>query len=152
MVVGDVQEVDTHRMKFSLVEMGRVRWCHTDLRDGLKPHLGQWHAMRINGWRDIWVILTLIILSCVNVIHTSWLCAKPCLRKIQAGPTMLCSMLQFLTRAHRGSSKSRSLPASSSSSVSTSPAPPSSPSMVADNWALLRSTGESPLEEGNQPN
>lgn len=35
-------------------------------------------------------------------LHTSvW--EKPCLRKMQAGPTMLCSMLQFFTSAPKGS-------------------------------------------------
>lgn len=36
------------------------------------------------------------------VLHTS-VCEKPSLRKMQAGPTMLCSMLQFFTRAPKGS-------------------------------------------------
>lgn len=61
MVVGDVREVDTHGMKFSLVEMGRVRWCHNDLKDGLKPHFALdndtlWKFMDegIYGWFWPW--------------------------------------------------------------------------------------------------
>lgn len=39
---------------------------------------------------------------CTLCVHTSvW--EKPCLRKMQAGPTMLCSMLQFFTKAPTGS-------------------------------------------------
>lgn len=63
---------------------------------------------------------------------------------------MLCSMLQFLTRAHRGSSNSRSFPPSSSSSVSISPASPSPPSMAAANGVPLCSMGDITLQERNQ--
>lgn len=135
--------------------IGRLWWCHTELTDDLNftfawtvRSLWKWVDEEIYGWFWLWWFWAVCV--CVNVIHTSWLCAKPCLRKIQAGPTKLCSMLQFLTRAHRGSSKSRSLPPSSSSSVSTSPAPPRPPTMAAANGEPLRSTGDSPLK-GGQP-
>lgn len=52
---------------------------------------------------------------CDFLLHTSVL-AKPCLRKMQAGPTMLCSMLQFFTSAPRDS-----LNGLSSTSKSSSP-------------------------------
>lgn len=88
-----------------------------------------------------------------GVIRTSWLCARPCLRKMQAGPTMLCNMLQFLTRVHKGSSNARPLPpssSSSSSSVSTSPVPPRGPSMAEATGTPLRSVGDASLDKNNQ--
>lgn len=41
------------------------------------------------------------------LLHTR-VCEKPCLRKMQAGPTMLCSMLQFFTSVPKGLLKSSS--------------------------------------------
>lgn len=41
------------------------------------------------------------------LLHTR-VCEKPCLRKMQAGPAMLCSMSQFFTSAAKGLSNSSS--------------------------------------------
>lgn len=48
-----------------------------------------------------------------DCLHTSWASANPCLRKMHAGPTMLWSMVQLCTRAHRGSLNSLTPPDSS---------------------------------------
>lgn len=71
------------------------------------------------GWMDIYGSMRMtqqkVCRLCV-LLHTS-VCEKPCLRKMQAGPTMLCSMLQFFTSVPKGllnssSSTSWSSPAS----------------------------------------
>lgn len=57
------------------------------------------------------------------LLHTS-VCEKPCLRKMHAGPTMLCSMLQFFTSALKGSLNSFSSTSSSSFSSCCRPSWP----------------------------
>ena len=73
--------------------------------------------------------------------------AKPCLRKMQAGPTMLWSTVQFWTRAHSGSSNSFSRPGLSSPS-SSAPGPRTPPSIEAARGAPLPCWGSAtvPLE------
>lgn len=66
------------------------------------------------------------------MLHTS-VCEKPCLRKMQTGPTMLCSMLQFFISVEKGSSYGLSSASSSSSSPSWPTAltlPPRGPSFT----------------------
>lgn len=71
------------------------------------------------GWRDIYGLMRMTGQNACTLrarLHTR-VCEKPCLRKTQAGPTMLCSMLQFFTSVpkellNRSSSTSRSSAAS----------------------------------------
>lgn len=54
------------------------------------------------------------------LLHTS-VCEKPSLRKMQAGPAMLCSTLQFFTSAPKGSLNGFSSESSSSSTSGCRP-------------------------------
>lgn len=58
---------------------------------------------RENLW-DIYGLMRMTqqhICTLCALLHTR-VCERPCLRKMQAGPTMLCSMLQFFTRVSKG--------------------------------------------------
>lgn len=84
-----------------------------------------WLSMRLHACVSVCVCMC--SLACVRTI---WLLAKPCLRKMQAGPTMLCNTVQFWTSADSGALNSSSSPDSSSPSdrgPSWPPAPPLPP-------------------------
>lgn len=55
-----------------------------------------------NGRSGVFVSNDILRIRSDFSIHTSWAWAKPCLRKMHAGPMMLCSIVQFWTSAFRG--------------------------------------------------
>ncbi len=92
--------------------MGWYSWCGGE--QGVSHNVWmkvKWHE----GKRAVCTL-------CVR-LHTS-VCEKPCFRKTQAGPTMLCSMLQFFTSAPKGSLNSLSSPSWSSSPCGCRPCRP----------------------------
>ena len=150
--------------------MEELWWHHTELIDDLNS-MSLWKVRALWKWmkRFMEEILAMIIPAalCVCVRSNKSVCACVCVRErerksyIQAGSVRslvwgrykqapLCCESRCSSRAQSGSSKSRSLPPSSSS-VSTSPAPPRSLSMAAANGLSFRSTGDTPLVKGKQP-